>query len=54
LVVDVLQRIVLAEVLLDALAQSEKRQNSKDDHDDADDVDDVVHELTLCMGYRIE
>ena len=52
-VVDVLQGIILAEVLLDALAQSEKPQDHEDDHDDADDVDDAVHELTLCVGYRI-
>jgi hypothetical protein len=46
-VVDILQGIVFAEVLLDALAQSEKPQDYEDDHDDADDVDDSVHELTL-------
>jgi hypothetical protein len=47
LIVDVLQGSILAEVLLDALAQSEKPQDREDDHDDADDVDDAVHELTL-------
>jgi hypothetical protein len=47
LIVDILQGIILAEVLLDALAQSEKPQDREDDHDDADDVDDAVHELTL-------
>ena len=51
--VDVLQGIIPAEVLLDALAQSEKPQDHEDDHDDADDVDDAVHELTLCVGDRI-
>jgi hypothetical protein len=45
--VDILQGVVFAEVLLDALAQSEKPQDREDDHDDADDVDDAVHELTL-------
>ena len=50
---DILQGIILAEVLLDALAQSEKPQDREDDHDDADDVDDAVHELTLCVGSRI-
>jgi hypothetical protein len=47
LIVDILQGIILAEVLRDALAQSEKPQDHEDDHDDADDVDDAVHELTL-------
>jgi hypothetical protein len=47
LIVDILQGIILAEVWLDALAQSEKPQDREDDHDDADDVDDAVHELTL-------
>jgi hypothetical protein len=47
LIVDILQGSILAEVLLDALAQSEKPQDREDDHDDADDVDDAVHELTL-------
>jgi hypothetical protein len=47
LVIDVLEGIILAEVLRDALAQSEKPQDREDDHDDADDVDDAVHELTL-------
>jgi hypothetical protein len=51
--VDVLQGIILAEVLLNALAQSEKPQDHEDDHDDADNVDDAVHELTLCVGSRI-
>ena len=47
MIVDILQGIILAEVLRDALAQSEKPQDHEDDHDDADDVDDAVHELTL-------
>jgi hypothetical protein len=47
LIGDILQGIILAEVLLDALAQYEKPQDREDDHDDADDVDDAVHELTL-------
>jgi hypothetical protein len=47
LIVDILQGIILAEVLRDALAQSEKPQDHEDDYDDADDVDDAVHELTL-------
>jgi hypothetical protein len=54
LLVDILHGIVLAEVLLDALAQSEKQQDHEDDHNDADDVDDGVHELTLCVEYRID
>jgi hypothetical protein len=44
----------MAKVLLDALAQSEKPQDHEDDHDGADDVDNGVHELTLCVGCRIE
>jgi hypothetical protein len=47
LIVNILQGIILAEVWLDTLAQSEKPQDRKDDHDDADDIDDAVHELTL-------
>jgi hypothetical protein len=43
LIVDILQGIILAEVLRDALAQSEKPQDREDDHDDANDVDDAVH-----------
>jgi hypothetical protein len=47
LIGNIRQGIILAEVLRDALAQSEKPQDREDDHDDADDVDDAVHELTL-------
>jgi hypothetical protein len=36
-----------SEVLLEALAQAEKRQDSDDDDDHADDVDDVGHDLLL-------
>jgi hypothetical protein len=46
------QGVVLAEVLLDALAQPEKPQDHEDDYDDADDVDNVIHELPLGVGLQ--
>jgi hypothetical protein len=38
------------DLVLDALAKTEKRQDHHDDDDCADDVDESVHEIALCVG----